>query len=62
MANYSAASKVPRWVSTEAGSWAWQALTAWRNQAANALTVQERRQLLHEAERLWQETAAGTPR
>ena len=62
MVTYSEMSKAPRWVSTEAGSWAWHALAAWRNQAANALTVQERRQLLHEAERLWQESAAGTPR
>ena len=44
--------KPPRWISTEAGLWAWQAQGAWRATAANALSVRERHQLLQEAEQL----------
>ena len=44
--------KAPRWISTEAGIWAWQAHGAWRANAANALSVRERYQLLQEAEQL----------
>jgi hypothetical protein len=44
--------KPPRWISTEAGLWAWQAHGTWRVTAANALSVGERRQLLQEAEQL----------
>ena len=46
--------KAPRWISTEAGLWAWQAYDTWRNTAANALSVQDRQRLLHEAEQLQQ--------
>jgi hypothetical protein len=44
--------KPPRWISTEAGLWAWQAHGPWRATAANALSVRERHQLLQEAEQL----------
>jgi len=44
--------KAPRWISTEAGLWAWQAHGAWRATATNALSVRERYQLLQEAEQL----------
>jgi hypothetical protein len=44
--------KAPRWISTEAGLWAWQAHDPWRATAANALSVRERHQLLQEAEQL----------
>jgi hypothetical protein len=44
--------KPPRWISTEAGLWAWQAHGTWRATAANALSVCERSQLLAEAEQL----------
>jgi hypothetical protein len=44
--------KAPRWISTEAGLWAWQAHGGWRATAANALSVHERHQLLQEAEQL----------
>ena len=46
--------KAPRWISTEAGLWAWQAYDNWRNTAANALSVQDRQRLLHEAKQLRQ--------
>lgn len=42
--------KAPRWISTEAGQWAWREDIAWRSIALNALSVQERRDLLNEAE------------
>lgn len=51
--------KAPRWISTEAGLWAWQAHGAWRANAANALSVRERHRLLQEAEQL--RGAAGHP-
>jgi hypothetical protein len=44
--------KPPRWISTEAGLWAWQAHGTWRASAANALSVGERHRLLQEAEQL----------
>jgi hypothetical protein len=44
--------KPPRWISTEAGLWAWQAHGTWRATATNALSVRERHQLLQEAEQL----------
>ena len=62
MVTYTETSKAPRWVSTAAGAWAWRALAVWRDQAAQALTVQERSQLLSEAERLWRESAAAPSR
>lgn len=44
--------KAPRWITTEAGLRAWNEIEAWRRVAANALSVQDRRQLLAEAEQL----------
>jgi hypothetical protein len=44
--------KAPRWISTTAGLWAWQAHGVWRATATNALSVHDRRQLLYEAEQL----------
>jgi hypothetical protein len=44
--------KPPRWISTDAGLWAWQAHRAWRATAANALSVRERHELLQQAEQL----------
>ena len=45
--------KEPRWISTEAGQWAWREKTDWRGIALDALSVQERARLLQEAEMLW---------
>lgn len=45
--------KVPRWISTEAGQWAWRELVDWRGSAGSALSVQDRSRLLQEAEALW---------
>lgn len=45
--------KVPRWIGTEAGQWAWRELADWRGIAFDALSVQDRSRLLHEAETLW---------
>lgn len=44
--------KAPRWITTEAGVRAWNELEAWRRVAANAMSVQDRRTLLLEAEQL----------
>lgn len=44
--------KEPRWISTEAGKWAWQAHHDWRLIASSALSVQDRMRLLAEAEKL----------
>lgn len=46
------APKAPRWISTEAGQWAWIEHGEWRSTAANAMLVQERRRLLDKAEQL----------
>lgn len=46
------APKAPRWICTEAGQWAWLEHGEWRLIASNALSVQERRQLLDKAEQL----------
>lgn len=44
--------KAPRWITTEPGLRAWNEIEAWRRVAANAMSVQDRRQLLAEAEQL----------
>jgi hypothetical protein len=46
------APKAPRWITTEAGRRAWEEYDAWRTRAASALSVQDRSQLLAEAEQL----------
>jgi hypothetical protein len=44
--------KPPRWISTEAGQWAWCEHLSWRGHALSAFSVQERLRLLQEAETL----------
>ena len=53
------APKAPRWISTEAGQWAWLERGDWRVTAANAMLVQERRRLLDQAEQLHAAFAGG---
>jgi hypothetical protein len=52
-------SKLPRWINTEAGRWAWEVDSQWRLNAAEALAVQERRELLSAAERKWSDRNEG---
>ena len=52
--------KAPRWISTDAGRWAWHEHESWRRNAANALSVRERAQLLGEAEQLRRATVITT--
>lgn len=51
--------KAPRWVSTEAGQWAYEVREEWRIVANRTFGVDERRLLLDEAEKLHQR--AGEP-
>jgi len=44
--------KAPRWIRTEAGQWAWQRHDDWRSNAARAMSVADRSELLREAELL----------
>ena len=44
------APKAPRWITTEAGHWAWAFDVEWRKYAEQALGVAERRELLDQAE------------
>lgn len=44
--------KIPRWISTDDGKWAWVERLEWRRSAANALSVQERALLLTQAAQL----------
>ncbi|MCS6882240.1 MAG: hypothetical protein RMK84_15505 [Oscillochloridaceae bacterium] len=44
--------KAPRWITTEAGQWAYIFNPEWRQHADRAFGVAERRRLLDEAERL----------
>lgn len=44
--------KAPRWISTEAGQWAYLSNAEWRRTAESAFAVADRRRLLDEAERL----------
>lgn len=44
--------KAPRWITTEAGQWAWATNEEWRRFADRALSVSERQRLLAEAELL----------
>ena len=46
--------KAPRWISTEAGQWAYEAREEWRRVADKAFGVSERQRLLDEAEVLHQ--------
>jgi hypothetical protein len=44
--------KAPRWITTEAGQWAYVSDEQWRRSANSTFGVAERRRLLDEAERL----------
>lgn len=44
--------KAPRWVTTEAGQWAYLSNDEWRRTANNAFGVSERKKLLEQAEGL----------
>ncbi len=44
--------KAPRWITTEAGQWAYLSNAEWRRTAETAFAVADRRRLLDEAERL----------
>ncbi|MEN9935646.1 MAG: hypothetical protein RLZZ387_2225 [Chloroflexota bacterium] len=52
--------KAPRWITTDAGQWAWDQLDAWRDRAVTALSVRDRSELLAEAEELRDEGQAAT--
>lgn len=49
--------KAPRWITTEAGQWAYLSNAEWRTTADRAFEVSERRRLLDEAEQLRQRHA-----
>lgn len=53
--------KAPRWITTEAGQWAYISDEQWRRTANSTFAVADRRRLLDEAERLHQreKTAAA---
>jgi hypothetical protein len=51
--------KIPRWINTEAGQWAYLSDAEWRRVADRTFGVTERRQLMDEAERLRARTAAA---
>jgi hypothetical protein len=44
--------KAPRWITTEAGQWAYLSDEQWRRTANNTFVVADRRRLLDEAEQL----------
>ena len=48
--------KIPRWIATEAGQWAWSENSDWRKAAANTFSVEQRQDLLNQAELLLQQT------
>ncbi|MGQ9482180.1 hypothetical protein [Chloroflexus sp.] len=50
--NHHTTPKAPRWITTEAGQWAWATNEEWRRFADRALSVSERQRLLAEAELL----------
>ncbi len=51
--------KVPRWITSEAGQWAYLSDAEWRRVADAAFGVSERRRLMDEAERLREQEAAA---
>jgi hypothetical protein len=51
--------KAPRWISTEAGQWAYEANEDWRRVADLAFAITERRRLLDEAEELLKQAEAA---
>ncbi len=48
--------KAPRWISTEAGQWAYEVNEEWREIANHTFGVIERQRLLADAERMRQES------
>lgn len=48
--------KIPRWIATEAGQWAWSENSDWRKTAANTFSVEQRQDLLNQAELLLRQT------
>lgn len=44
--------KAPRWITTEAGQYAWFIDEEWRRLANEAMSVSDRRKLLEQAERI----------
>jgi hypothetical protein len=52
--------KAPRWIHTDAGHWAYESLEDWRRQANQTFGVTERRQMLVEAEALYQRAIGAT--
>ena len=52
-------SKIPRWIVTEAGQWAYLSDTEWRRTADRTFGVSERRELMEQAERLRDEAVAA---
>ncbi|NTW02727.1 MAG: hypothetical protein HGA19_15850 [Oscillochloris sp.] len=52
--------KAPRWISTEAGKWAWVVNEEWRVSANKAMSVSERRHLLDKAEDMHRSLATTT--
>jgi hypothetical protein len=48
--------KIPRWIATEAGQWAWSENSDWRKAAANTFSVEQRQDLLNQAELLHRQT------
>ncbi|KAB8144549.1 hypothetical protein F8S13_06685 [Chloroflexia bacterium SDU3-3] len=51
--------KIPRWISTESGQWAWRECADWRGTASSALSVQDRSKLLQDAESRWAEARSA---
>jgi hypothetical protein len=53
------APKAPRWITTEAGQRAWEQHDTWRHRASGAMSVQDRSELLAEAEEINELSAAA---
>jgi hypothetical protein len=51
--------KAPRWINTDAGQHAWASDLEWRRVADRAFSVNERRRLLEQAERMLQPPTAA---
>lgn len=53
--------KAPRWISTEAGQWAYNTNDEWRSTANNTFAVSDRKQLLEQAEQLHERSQKTEP-
>jgi hypothetical protein len=51
--------KIPRWITTEAGQWAYLSDAEWRRIADRTFGVSERRELMEEAEQLRAQAVAA---